>query len=88
MKDNLQAKKYDSVDVEPNSTLENEDQGVLKEKNCFLEGRVKNHNCNICDKIFVSVHGLNLHIASIHEKVKKHECKCGQFFSQSASLKR
>ena len=88
MKDNLQAKQYDTVDVESKSALENQDQGVLKEKNYVQKGHVENYDCNKCDKNFVSIHGLNLHITSIHEKVKKHKCECGQLFSQSASLKR
>ena len=52
------------------------------------ESREKKFNCNACDKSYLELGGLNLHIHDVHEGKRKYKCKlCKSEFQRTNVLK-
>jgi len=64
----------------------------LKTKECLrnhlkIFHEVKCKECDVCDKVFNSQHGLDTHMHIVHKKREKHQClKCSKVFSTMFSL--
>ena len=60
----------------------------LKEHTKTVHKKVKNLNCNLCEKSFGYRNNLERHLKS-HENIKSHKCfSCNKSFSQKSHLKR
>jgi len=68
------------------STISSLERHVLNEHDCLSIDATSWHRCCYCDKTFTERFNLNLHMRSVHCKIKKHSCDmCG--FTSTGKLK-